>query len=182
MTTCEVVDCDEQTVARSMCSKHYQRWARVHRDLIRPDLRGVPAIERLLSRCVEIDGCWVYQGPLDHKGYSRLRAEGGRKAFGHRVTWEFFFGPIPAGLTFDHLCRRKACVNPWHGDLVPSLVNSLRSPANIGALNAAKSHCPAGHPLSGDNLRFASNGRGRVCRTCRAESSRSYRLRLKASA
>jgi len=138
-------------------------------------------VDRLLERCIDDNGCWLYQGATDHAGYVRTRVRGSKR-FGHRITWEHFVGPWPDGLTFDHLCRRKNCLNPWHGDPVPSLVNSRRSPDNIAVRNAAKTHCPQGHPLSGDNLRFASQGSGRVCRTCRAESSRTYRLRKKESA
>ena len=33
---------------------------------------------------------------------------------------------IPAGLQVDHLCRVRACVNPWHMDLVTPAVNTQR--------------------------------------------------------
>lgn len=139
-------------------------------------------IDRLLARSVEDDDCWTYTGPTNASGYSRLRVGDGRKAFGHRVSYEFFIGPIPDGLTFDHLCRNTSCVNPWHGDLVPLEINSLRQIAGTGFENRNKTHCPIGHPLSGENLRFASGNaegapNGRVCRTCRAESCRRYRMK-----
>ncbi len=137
-------------------------------------------VDRLLDLCIEDDDCWLYQGKTDRKGYVRSRMQG-RKTYGHRVIWEYFIAPWPTGLTYDHLCRRKNCLNPWHGDPVPSAVNSRRAPNNLGVLNAAKTHCPQGHPYDGDNLRFATRGEGRVCRICRAESSRAYRLRLKES-
>ncbi|WP_236036413.1 hypothetical protein [Rhizorhabdus histidinilytica] len=39
---------------------------------------------------------------------------------------------------------------------------------------AAKTHCPAGHPYSGDNLFHDKNG-GRLCRTCsRKHKAESY--------
>jgi hypothetical protein len=38
-----------------------------------------------------------------------------------------------------------------------------------GIQERAKTHCPAGHPYSGDNLYTAPNG-DRHCRTCRAAS------------
>lgn len=46
----------------------------------------------------------------------------------------------------------------------------------------AKTHCPQGHPYSGDNLRFRLNPDGsirqRVCRTCRDTASlKAYRQR-----
>jgi hypothetical protein len=140
---------------------------------------GVPVIDRLLDLCSESeDGCWIYSGRLTPQGYVRVKI-GSRGTYGHRITWEHFIGEWPEGLTFDHLCRQKACLNPWHGDPVPGVVNSRRAPGNIGVMNAAKTHCPEGHPLSGDNLRFATRGSGRVCRTCRMASSAKYRNKNK---
>ena len=141
------------------------------------------AIDRLLGRCVETpNGCWQYTGPTDRKGYVRLR-RGDRqpgKVFGHRLTWEFFRGPIPDGLSFDHLCENTSCVNPWHGDLVPILVNIRRATRGTAVANRAKTHCPQGHAYTPDNL--VASGRGRVCRACRNETNKRYRLRKKAAA
>jgi hypothetical protein len=43
-----------------------------------------------------------------------------------------------------------------------------------GGLNSDKTHCPAGHPYSGDNLYVAPSG-DRMCRTCRNASTRKRR-------
>lgn len=45
---------------------------------------------------------------------------------------------------------------------------------NAGQLNAAKTHCPRGHPYSGSNLITQSNGRRR-CRQCNAEQTAARR-------
>ena len=45
---------------------------------------------------------------------------------------------------------------------------------------ALKTHCPKGHPLSGENLYVQPNG-GRVCRTCSRAKVQAYRARKKAS-
>lgn len=47
------------------------------------------------------------------------------------------------------------------------------SPADI---NRRKTHCPEGHPLSGDNLIHLKNGRRR-CRTCHAATQARYKAR-----
>jgi hypothetical protein len=46
--------------------------------------------------------------------------------------------------------------------------------------NSEKTHCPQGHPYSGENLRIGSNG-GRTCRICGAASFRRAYLRRKAA-
>lgn len=133
-------------------------------------------IDRLLSKCVEVDGCWHYTGRTERKGYARIRGEGGRKMYGHRIAYEFFVGEIPEGLSYDHLCENTSCPNPWHGELVPIGVNIRRASRGMGAVNRQKTHCPKGHPLEGDNL--VRSAPGRICRTCRNEANRRYRARV----
>lgn len=43
-----------------------------------------------------------------------------------------------------------------------------------GQANAEKTHCPAGHPLTGDNVRISKRATGerRVCKRCVRESAR----------
>jgi hypothetical protein len=134
--------------------------------------RGVPAIERILSRCEVAEGCWIYRGPVSPLGYARVYADG-RRQFAHRLTWEFFFGEWPDGLTYDHLCHNTSCVNPWHGEPVPMAVNIRRGG------NAAKTHCPQGHPYEGDNVRIDGRRYARLCRTCQREHGAAHYLRKK---
>ena len=44
--------------------------------------------------------------------------------------------------------------------------------------NAAKSHCPKGHPYSGENLYVYENG-ARDCKACRRDRQRAYRKKKK---
>ena len=45
----------------------------------------------------------------------------------HRVAYELAVGPIPPGLTIDHLCRNKLCCNAKHLEPVSALENYRRS-------------------------------------------------------
>jgi hypothetical protein len=133
----------------------------------------VDATDRLLSRCVEMDGHWVWRGDRA-AGYVSVTV-GGRSRRGHHITWLLLRGPVPTNLTYDHLCRIKSCVNPWHGEFVPQRVNNLRAPGNVTAVFSAVTHCPQGHPYAGDNLKLRKTGR--ACRACLRSASRRYARR-----
>lgn len=126
-------------------------------------------------------GCVEWTGFLDRDGYGQFRP-GGRtssKVRSHRWAFEYFVGPIPDGLVLDHLCRNRACVSPAHLEVVTSQENWLRGdgPARI---NAGKTHCINNHPLSGDNLYVARDGK-RACKTCRKTRAAAYYQKRKAS-
>jgi hypothetical protein len=53
--------------------------------------------------------------------------------------YEHTYGPIPADLEIDHLCKVKACVNPDHLEAVTHAVNIQRRTWN--KLDASKVAC-----------------------------------------
>jgi hypothetical protein len=120
--------------------------------------------ERLFSRVANLggQGCWPWIGDKFSGGYGRLTVDGRGKLV-HRVVYQKLVGPIPQGLTIDHLCRNRACVRPSHLEPVTGRVNSLRG-TGPSAQNARKTHCHKGHPLSGDNVRVTT--KQRRCREC----------------
>jgi len=77
----------------------------------------VPITRRLLRRR-EIDptsGCWLWRGDRTTRdGYGRVRRTCGRKVLTHRLAYEAFVGPIPAGMRVLHRCDTPACFNPEH--------------------------------------------------------------------
>ena len=81
--------------------------------------------------------------------------------------------PHVSMLQLDHCCRNRVCCNPAHLELVTGREN-LRRGETYAAANAAKTHCPRGHPLSGENLYRSTNGHW-VCRTCQRETGRRCR-------
>lgn len=129
--------------------------------------------ERFWSKVTESEsGCWVWTAATDKvSGYGRFQVEKKCK-YAHRVSYELMVCEIPDGLTIDHLCRNRACVNPWHLEPVPHGVNTLRGDS-IAAANAAKTHCPKSHLYDDANTARDSAGR-RICRTCRDARNRAW--------
>lgn len=115
--------------------------------------------------------CWTFEGPKVN-GYGVAWVDG-VKARVHRAAYEVLVGPIPDGLVLDHICRNRACYNPAHLEPVTTSENLRRSPL-MGRAKLSKTHCPAGHPYSGENLYTNPKG-ARICRACAAESTRKYR-------
>lgn len=137
--------------------------------------------ERFWSR-VAVAGpneCWLWTGATRGGGYGVLQANCVTFT-AHRLAYELLRGPIPDGLTLDHLCRNKACVNPAHLDPVALRENILRSDG-VTAVNARKTHCVNGHLLAGDNLYRHPRG-DRVCRACGRDRAREAYQRAKADA
>lgn len=74
---------------------------------------------------VDNNGCWIWKGRLDQKGYGHMNI--GRKTIGaHRYLYELHIGKIPEGMQLDHLCRVRNCVNPNHLEIVTNKENSWR--------------------------------------------------------
>ncbi|MFZ2886530.1 MAG: HNH endonuclease signature motif containing protein [Minisyncoccia bacterium] len=117
--------------------------------------------------------CWLWTG-AKRSGYGRVAIK--RKVYqAHRIAYEKEHGPIPKGLTLDHLCRVPSCVNPDHLEAVTRGENVLRG-IGIAAMNARKTHCKRGHELAGENLKIQVGG-GRTCRICFRMHWRNYHQR-----
>ena len=79
-------------------------------------VRQAPLMERFqASFVVAENGCWLWQKTRDRKGYGKISAGiGSRPVKAHRLSYQLFLGPIPAGIFVCHLCDTPACVNPAH--------------------------------------------------------------------
>ena len=114
--------------------------------------------------------CWVWTACTRKDGYGSILVDRIAR-LAHRVGYELTHGTIEKGLTLDHLCRNRACVNPAHLEPVEFKENVLRG-ESFAATNSRKTTCPKGHALAGDNLYQYSYAR--ICRTCKLEQSKRY--------
>ena len=115
------------------------------------------------------DQCWDWKASQNRNGYGFFKADG--EVVAHRWSFVQARGPIPPGLTLDHLCRNRGCVNPAHLEIVTRGENVLRG-VGLSAANARKTHCVHGHPFNEENTYFWRDGTSRVCKTCLAERGR----------
>lgn len=122
-------------------------------------------------------GCWLWLGARS-RGYGKVRWDGVTKST-HRIVYAFYKGAIPDGLTIDHLCRVRCCVNPDHMEAVTYEVNTLRS-NNPAAINARKFECDYGHSLERAVMRKSWRGKlRRDCLECRRVHNRRSYMRWK---
>jgi hypothetical protein len=86
---------------------------------------------------VDSDGCHLWAGSLTKAGYGIVSHRQVNR-YAHRVAWELLHGPIPDGLSIDHLCRVRSCINPAHMEPVSPAENCRRgAKAKITATDAA---------------------------------------------
>lgn len=117
------------------------------------------------------DECWLWRAALSN-GYGAFWLHGHQEP-AHRVAYKMLIGPIPEGLTIDHLCRNRPCVNPAHMEPVTNGENVLRG-IGITAINVTKTHCPQGHPYDEANTIVSRTGK-RSCRACHRAFTRRWR-------
>jgi len=145
-----------------MCNKHYLRaWNAGTLDEVAP----LPtSTERFWAKVDKSGNCWLWTAYTCPEGYGRFVADEFPSTLAHRIAYELIVGPIPEGLTIDHLCRNPSCVNPSHLEPVTIEENLRRAEA----ARVPVTHCKRGHPFDEVNTLHTRDGR-RACRTCRRQ-------------
>lgn len=124
--------------------------------------------------------CWEWSGGTFVSGYGRINID--RISIRvHRLSYLVFTGPLRIGLVIDHICRNRRCFRPEHLGQVTAQVNAMENNSGASAINAAKTHCKNGHPLSGTNLYTQKKTGYRYCRKCSRARGRVYESKLRKS-
>lgn len=90
---------------------------------------AVTVLDRFWAKVSEGESCWQWTAATNGRGYGRFShgpMRGQTHELAHRFAYEALVGPIPVGLTVDHLCENKRCVNPAHMELVTRAENTRR--------------------------------------------------------
>lgn len=123
-------------------------------------------------------GCLLWYGKVNKQGYPELtKSQAAKTGFWlvYHYTWAQANGRRCApDMTLDHTCEVRNCIEPSHLEEVTLRENLMRGDT-LAAKNAAKTHCPKGHPYDTVNV----NG-DRGCKTCQAEATRRYYYRKRA--
>ena len=138
--------------------------------------KRVPVLIRLMQRIVVTETCWYFQAASKTNGYYHIFDPDlpNKDWLVHRYVYTISKGPIPAGLTIDHTCSNKQCVNPAHLEAVTIRENERRAAARAPT-------CRRGHPRTVENCYYHQNKNRntvtRVCRLCARLSDRARRSR-----
>lgn len=121
------------------------------------------------------EACWPWPGSTTEDGYGTAW-DRPRMRPAHRVVYQRLIGPIPDGMTLDHMCHdsnvcregracpHRRCVNPAHLQPAAHIDNARRS-------LAGRATCGRGHAQTPENI-YRRDGRTwcRLCLKARAKA------------
>lgn len=144
-------------------------------------LGRIRSLDRITSRGARSKGRILRPGS-NPKGYLIyvLCREGVRSGHsGHALVASAFLGPRPDGMQVAHGDGMKTNNAISNLRYATRLENAADKKLHGTEHNLNKTHCPYGHPYSGDNLVGRSDRSGRRCKTCHREQQQARRLAAK---
>lgn len=123
-------------------------------------------LEQNLARVKQDDnGCWIWQGPKQRRGYgiTNHRYFGGHHV--HRIVYQLAYGELLGRWDYVcHACDVTACCNPAHMWIGTPADNQKDMQAKRRGKYQQQTACKHGHEYNEQNTRII-NGR-RTCRIC----------------
>lgn len=165
---CTIENCPRDHKARGFCVAHYKRFRKWGDANVIHTNRT--AVDRFWPKVDRSGDCWEWLAGRNPGGYGLFGSPAGYSGLAHRFSYQILVGEIPEGMTLDHLCRNRSCVNPDHLEPVPPDENKRRGLTHR-LLNGMDSKCVNGHPYTPGNTYVNPNKNHDVrCRTCAYES------------
>lgn len=123
-------------------------------------------------------GCHISTYSVGSHGYAQIGwSVPGQKTSAmmlvHRVIWMSHYGDIEPGMTVDHMCKQRKCINIKHLRLLTNFENGRRTHGRDWPLG----QCVNGHPNS--NLQTWASGK-RSCMLCDRQRHAAYRAKKRA--
>lgn len=123
------------------------------------------------------DGCWISTYSVASHGYAQIGWQDGgyrQVVTAHRAAWVHHSGrQIGEGMTIDHTCKIRRCVNPSHLREVSNFENARRT---FGR-DWKEGECRNGH----SNSELYWTGSRYRCRPCNRAAQKRYRERKRAA-
>lgn len=131
--------------------------------------------DEIMARVQEDGDCLLWTGSVHGQGYGWVSWEN-RGWLTHRLFWTLLVGPIPEGMTLDHVkerCHSKLCVKIDHLEVVTRGENTSRYYRGV-------THCKAGHEWTEENTYIHPCHGRRNCLTCRREAATRWNAQVSA--
>lgn len=85
------------------------------------------ALRALRAFKIDENGCHISSYSIGSHGYAQIgwqTEDGHSMTTAHRASWTAVHGQIPLGMTVDHVCKIRTCVNVAHLRLLTNVDNA----------------------------------------------------------